>query len=291
VRQVIVGAPGCVDPSHFKNTDPKTYNETLKALAAVAKEVATEQGVAFADVHAVMFETLRKADAKWGEPYEFAGRDGFHPGPNGHLAMAFAFLKAMGFDGHIGTITVDLAANTAHATDGHKVLSANAGSVEIESTRYPYCFVSPADKKNEPRSAKTITQVLPFQDELNRFTLVVKGVPSGSSATVTWGAQSKKFTGDQLSKGVNLAAEFVDDNPFSEPFAKLDTAVRNKQGFEIPLIKRLITNIPSLTKLVDDPADLDRVRASAMKRHAKMMADAADAVVPVKHTIKITVGE
>ncbi len=43
-------------------------------------------------------------------------------GPNGHLVMAYAYLKGLGCDGNIGTITVDLDAKKAEATDGHKIV-------------------------------------------------------------------------------------------------------------------------------------------------------------------------
>ena len=36
---------------------------------------------------------------------------------------------------------------------------------------------------------------------------------------VTWGDASKEYPAEQLAKGINLAAEFL-DNPFSEPFRK-----------------------------------------------------------------------
>ena len=72
-----------------------------------------------------MIDAMTKAKAKYGEDYPVGGGDGVHPDANGQLVMAYAFLKALGFDGNIGTITVDLAADKAEATDGHKVVSRN----------------------------------------------------------------------------------------------------------------------------------------------------------------------
>ena len=75
----------------------------------LAREVAEKNGVAFADVHTPMMEAMEKAKAKYGKEYHVAGGDGVHPDDNGHLVMAYAFLKALGCDGDIGKITVDLA--------------------------------------------------------------------------------------------------------------------------------------------------------------------------------------
>ncbi|MDB6018260.1 MAG: hypothetical protein JWR19_2749 [Pedosphaera sp.] len=47
---------------------------------------------------------------KWnyGTNYGIPGNDGVHPHWAGHTVMAYAFMKAMGLNGDIGTFTVDL---------------------------------------------------------------------------------------------------------------------------------------------------------------------------------------
>ena len=42
--------------------------------------------------------------------------------------MAYAVLKAMGFDGHIGSITYDSSTGLSTATAGHRVVSSNLGA-------------------------------------------------------------------------------------------------------------------------------------------------------------------
>src|SRR5688572_8835534 len=132
-RFIVVGSPGAVDFDKFRN-DPaqaEMYNKTLAGMRDIAKEVAAQQGVAFADVYTPMIEAMKPAKAKYGRDYHVCGGDGFHPDRNGHLIMAYAFLKALGCDGDLGTITVNLAGNKAEAVGGHKVLSYNAGAVKV----------------------------------------------------------------------------------------------------------------------------------------------------------------
>src|SRR5206468_7534137 len=165
-----------------------------------------------------MLDVMTKAKAKYGEDYAIAGaKDGVHPDANGHLVMAYAFLKALGCDGNIGTITIDLAGNRADATDGHKIVSAKDGVVEIESTRYPFCVGG--DPKDLNATAGII-EFFPFNQDLNRLMLVVTN-PGAEKIKVTWGATSKEYPAAELAKGINLAADFP-ANPFGEPFKKVE---------------------------------------------------------------------
>src|SRR5687767_4450994 len=230
VRFVVVGSPGAVDTDFFRR-DPRDpsraaemsamYNKTLASLRDIAKQVAKEQGVAFADVYGAMYDAMPRAKEKFGEQYHVCGADGFHPDANGHLLMAYAFLKGLGCDGNIGTITIDAAAKKAEASDGHKVLGEKSGGFEIESTKYPFCFYG---EPKSPSATRGIIEVFPFNEELNRFKLVVKN-PPGDRVTVTWGDASKEFPAADLAKGINLAAEFADANPFSEPFKQVEAEV------------------------------------------------------------------
>jgi hypothetical protein len=130
-----------------------------------------------------------------------------------------------------------------------------------------------------------IIQFFPFNDDLNRFMLVVKDAKGPMK--VTWGNQSKQFTAEQLTKGVNLAAEFL-DNPFVEPFKKVHKAVLAQQTFETPMIKSMIHDVPSFENAVPDHLGTVQAMVDSMTKLDQTMYDTATAgVQPVTHTIKI----
>jgi len=284
-RVVVVGSPGCVDSQTFRR-DPKAaamYNVTLAKLRDIAQATAKDYGMPFANVYDVMLATMAKAKAKYGVNYHVAGGDGVHPSANGQLVMAYAFLKALGCDGDIGTITVDLAGNSAQATDGHTIVAVKGGAVEVESTRYPFCFFG---NPKDVNATSGIIEFFPFNDDLNRLTLIVKGGGNGS-LKVTWGKTSKTFPAAQLAKGVNLAAEFL-DNPFCAPFTTVQNAIRQQQAYETPLIKELINKLPRFQSMVPEEAEaLGRIRTAAAQKGKALFDAAAAAVKPVKHTIRI----
>jgi len=290
VRFIVVGAPGAVDTFYYKNraTSPDVYNHTLADLGQVAKEVAEKEGVGFADVHGAMIDAMAKAKAQNGDDFCVAGMDGVHPTPDGHIIMAYAFLKGLGCDGNIGTITVDMKAGKAEATDGTTVVSYANGAVELESTRYPFCFFG--DNLKDPNSTRSILPFLSFNQDLNRYMLVVKNAPA-KSLKVTWGKQSKTFSADDLAKGVNLAAEFL-DNPFSGPFMAVQQKIADQQAFETVASQQMLHSIPLWSKALPEAQDALAQLPPKIFAKWQSMRDATTAsIVPVKHEIKLEASE
>ena len=296
VKSVVVGSPGAVDTNFFRPGQTMAdkpahvaYNDNLAHLRDIDRSLATEKGQRFADVHAAMVDAMAKANGALGPKYDVCGGDGFHPGPNGQLLMAYAFLKGLGVDGSIGEITVDLAANAAKGTPGQKVAGVKkdgaVAAVEVSSTRWPFCFEGDANSSGGTRS---ILPFVPFNDDLNRYLLRVSGLKT-LAAKVTWGAETKTFTKDQLAAGVNLAAEFP-HTPFDEPFAHFQAAVAEKQNFETFMIKQIVTDF----RLIPDIASDTQAQAAAkvlsdklMKRWEALDQTARERLVPVTFTIRI----
>ena len=280
VKNIVAGSPGAVDTRWFVKGGATAgqYNDNLAHLREIDKKLAAEYHTAFAEVHDEMVKAMAAAKAKLGADYDVCGRDGVHPGPNGHLLMAAAFLKGLGLDGNIGDITVDMQGASA-GSDGHAVTGSH-GVAEITSTKWPF-FLEPEMRK--------ITAFCKFNEELNRYTLRVKNIDS-AKAKVTWGTEAKEFTKEQLAAGINLAAEF-DKSPLDAPFIALVIAVNNKQAYETPMIKGMVTNFRNFAgDAKADPefaAALNTLKQKMMAKQEKLDAEAHAKLVPVKHTIKV----
>jgi lysophospholipase L1-like esterase len=286
--RMIVGGPGPVGTEAWRSKEPDAdqyYNKNLAKLSEIAGRLAITNGFVYAGLHPLMMNVMQEAQLALGKDYRLCGGDGVHPGDNGHLVMAYAFLKAMGLDGAIGTITVDMTGK-ATATEGHRVLSAANGKITVESSRYPFCFFG---KETDPNGTRSILPFLPFNRELNRYMLVVKNLPS-QTAEIKWGDASKTFTKAELEAGINLADAFI-DNPFSGPFLALDRVVSQKQARETRTIKSVITKFRGWK--ADFPDDKEFADATATLRrkllglNAQDAAQARAAVKPVTHTIQI----
>jgi len=296
VQRVVIGSPGAVDTHFFRPGQAmgerpahEAYNDTLAHLRDIDRSLAADTKHAFADVHATMIDAMVKAQGALGSKYDVCGGDGFHPGPNGQLLMAQAFLSALGLDGAIGTVTIDWKSGAEPPTAGHTIVSKNhtagASTVELASTRWPFAFEGDARASGGTRSIVPFT---PFNERLNRFILVVRNLDAPRAA-VTWGQETKEFSRDELAAGVNLASAFQ-VTPFDQPFAALQAAVAQKQAFETTLIKQVVTNFRLVPGIETDPearkaADVlvDRL----MNRWRELDAAAHARVVPVSHTITV----
>ena len=278
--RVLLGSPGIIDTvPHWVKSAAGTQEDLNLALSKfrnIGIQVAGEEKVAFADVYRPMLLADNQADKVNGPEFKVAGKDGVHPNWAGHLVMAYAFLKGMGIDGDLGTITVD-ASGKATATEGHQVVSSDGGKITLKSTKLPFS-PGPGDVKNDDVIRAGLALV-PFDDELNRFILKMDS-PSAADYDVTWGETTKTYTADQLKQGVNLAKDF-ENHPLVPAFKKVWDAVTAKQNYETRQIKELAHG-------PEGSADVDATFDLTEKVHAKLAKALADAKQPAEHVITVT---
>ncbi len=277
--RVVQGSPGTVGkmPSWVKEAlgTIDDLNLSLLELRNIDARLARDEQVAFADVFLSMLVAGFDAQQKYGADYMISGKDGVHPGWSGQLVMAHAFLKALGLDGDIGTITLDLSSGTAEASAGHRVLSASRNKVQLESEKYPFCATGQPDKDSSIRSGMALVS---FNEQLNRFMLVARN-GKAKRYRVTWGDTAKSYTAGELAKGINLADDFH-ENPFSEAFNKVDEAVLKKQTYETKQIKRLFHG-------EEGKVDMDMTVALTEKAREPLARAIKATFRPVRHTIGI----
>ncbi|MCA9186196.1 MAG: SGNH/GDSL hydrolase family protein, partial [Planctomycetales bacterium] len=282
--RVVLGSPGCAGKlATWVRSRAGTLDElnlNLAALRDTAIDVARTEQVAFADVFWPMYQAQVFAPgqhhATADQPYEVAGKDGIHPGWAGHVIMAYAFLRGMGLDGKLAQIEIDLTSHKATASAGHTIESMGEGQFRLVSKRYPFCAAGDIDSDASVRSGMTL---VPFFDDLNQFTLQVNGGDEQKTMVVTWGDESREFSGAELAAGINLAKEFV-VGPFTEAFQRVDAAVAAKQAFETEQVK----------KVFHGPRGKEDFERAVKETEAERspLADAiADAIRPVAHTLTV----
>ncbi len=296
VKSIVVGSPGAVDAYFFRPGQSMgdrpahvVYNDNLAHLRDIDRTLASEVKQRFADVHATMFDAMTKAQEALGKQYDVCGRDGFHPGGNGHLLMAYAFLKSLDLKGDIGEIVIDLNGKST-ASEGHSIKGGSAGNIEIESSRWPFCFQGDETSSSGTRSIVRFTN---FNEDLNRLIVKVKGL-STNNARVKWGEQEKQFTRAQLEQGINLMKEF-DATPFDASFQALLEAIATKQNFETNMIKGSITHLrnmpPELANDVEMKKAVGMMRDRFASRHKELDATVHAVLKPITYKLIVSPAE
>jgi lysophospholipase L1-like esterase len=298
--RVILGSPGDISKvppwTHSGSVTLEQLDLNLCKLRNLDVEIAKQEKVRFADVFWPMFTGDFDGKQRYGADYGIPGNDGVHPHWAGHTVMAYAFLKAMGLDGDLGTFTINLKNNKVKVSDGHQVLSAKDGEYEIQSSRYPFCACAPGgmdasypacgqDPTNSDNSIRSGMTLVPFNQDLNRLTLIVKGMRA-KEYQVSWGDDTRTFTAEELARGINLAMEFP-NNPFSAAFAKVDAAVAAKQAFETKEIKDIFRPTENKSSMEAVAAQTDKVVDQTEQQREILVEAVQSAFVPVTHTIRI----
>lgn len=276
--QMLLGSPGIIDsvPHWVKSAKgtQQDLNFALMRFRNLGVEIAAANKARFADVYQPMLVADWKAGKTYGENFRVAGKDGVHPNWAGHLIMAYAFLKGLGLDGDLGSLTI--LGGEAKGADGHEVKSIAEGKLTVTSKRFPFS-PGPGDVANDD-SIRAGLALVPFDSELNRFTLRIEK-PTAARYAVTWGKETKEYAAADLEKGVNLAADFI-EHPLLDPFRKVWDAAAKKQAYETRQIKELFHG-------PEGAADPDGIAAVTEKVHAKLAADLAASFQPVEHVIEI----
>ncbi len=278
--RVLLGSPGIIDTvPHWVKSAAGTKQDLNLALSRFRNtgiQVAAAEQVAFADLFHPMLLADHAAKKLHGPDFMVAGKDGVHPGWAGQLVMAHAFLKGMGLDGDLGTVTYDASSGKAVTGFGHEVLSAGEGRITLRSTKLPFS-PGPGDAANDD-SIRAGQALVPFDDELNRFILKLQS-PAAAAYEVSWGESTRVYTAEELLKGVNLAKDFH-THPLQPAFKRIWDAVEAKQDYETRQIKMLVHG-------PEGAADLEGTFAVTEKARARLAKAITDARQPAEHVITV----
>ena len=210
-RIVMVGTSPYDETVQLKENTPfKTKNETIKRLVEYQKESAAKNNWEFTDLNAPMVALSQQYQQK--DPaFTLCGSDRIHPDNDGHMVMAYLFLKAQGF---VGKEVADMEIN---ATKKQTVKSENCTISNIKQNgkdlsfdylaeALPYPLDTIARGWGQKKSQAEILKVVPFMDEMNREILKVTGL-KGNYKLLIDNEEIGTWSGEELAKGINLAAE------------------------------------------------------------------------------------
>jgi lysophospholipase L1-like esterase len=186
--------------------DAGVYNETLSRMARGVIDLAHERQLPVIDLLHPMVELQRLAKEK--QPGFTMIPDTIHPDPVGHLVMAYLALRQIEAPRTVGEVVLE--GGSVRATEGATVgdVAAADGSAEFE-LRLPFLpfYV--------PKEARRALELVPFEEELNRFRLRAPGLAKDAQLVLSVdGRTLGTFKAEELARGIDLA--LLDNAPWAQ---------------------------------------------------------------------------
>lgn len=211
IRIVMLGTSPYDETAEIKdNTVFKKKNETIKRIVEYQKESAVKNGWEFTDLNAPMV-ALNQENQKKDPSFTLCGNDRIHPDNDGHMVMAYLFLKAQGFAGK-DVADMEINANKKEAVKTENCTVTNIKKIGKElsfdylAEALPYPLDTIARGWGSKKSQADAIKVIPFMEEMNREMLKVTGL-KGEYKLMIDGEEIGTWNGNDLAKGINLAAE------------------------------------------------------------------------------------
>ena len=132
--------------------------------------------------------------------FTLIGKDRIHPGPMGHLVMAYLFLDQTGAPQDVWRLSIDAKSPKVLDQKNTEVsnLAATPASLSFSNKEMALPFPLIED-------AKAAYDLVPFVDRLNQQVLQIRNLATGNYALKINGTDLGTYSWSDLEKGVNLA--------------------------------------------------------------------------------------
>jgi hypothetical protein len=142
--------------------------------------------------------------------FTLQGADRIHPTNDGHMVMAYLFLKAQGLaNKKVAAVTIDKQTNKV-LTDNCKVTALHTSADKISFSYLANALPYPVDTipqgANSPHASQAdALKLVPFTKEFNQELLCVKGLQAGKYNLQIDGQLIGTWPANDWQKGINLA--------------------------------------------------------------------------------------
>jgi lysophospholipase L1-like esterase len=210
IKKVFIGGSPYDETSKFndKNIFPgKT--QAMNEVVAFQEQAAKKNNWAFVDFYHPMM-VINQREQQQDSTFSLTPGDRIHPDNDGHMVMAYLFLKAQGLAGqpvaimHIdaGTKQVKQAANCKIST---VTGTADGISFGYLAQALPYPLDTISRGWGNRRTQADAMKEVPFMKEFNQEVLQVSGLKAGQYDLLMDGEKVGTYDAAQLNTGINLA--------------------------------------------------------------------------------------
>ena len=289
--RIIFLTPSLFDQTGNQKTDKLTgVNDALKACADADRKLAARLGASLVDFNGPM-EAINRAGQAKDPGFTTVGPDRVHPGPVGHLVMAYLFLKEQGLSSTVAQMEIDAAQSKIVKQDNCRIslLTAKDGGVSFTSLANALPF--PVDSANEKA-----LELVSFTDDLNKEMLKVSGLPRGNYELSIDGRSIRTITAAALNNGINLAT--ISETPQYEQAKEVQSLLTERAYIEGRKLRTfaqvhhlffsdLDTVTPEIERRVlEESLDKMRGHESTWNRYRRGVIESYQKILPEKENIE-----
>lgn len=207
-RVALLGSPPYEENAALKPLVLKGKNSTIQEIVAFQRAEAQKNNWGFLDLNAPMLE-LNTRFQESDSCFTLCGIDRIHPDNDGHMVMAYLFLKAQGLAGlPVAGLTIDAAAKRVTEELNCKVSALKISDKELVFKYLARALPYPVDKVPRSRKAEKsqaeALKIVPFEEEMNREIFRIMGL-KGHYELLIDGQRIGEWPAESLAQGINLA--------------------------------------------------------------------------------------
>jgi len=210
VRKIYIGGSPYDFTSKFsKNNLFPGKAEALGKLVDYQHNAAKKNGWDFVDFYHPM-QTINQREQVKDTSFSLTPNDRIHPDNDGHMVMAYLFLKDQGLANHaVADININASQKKVIKEANCKITNVTGSADNLSfnylanSLPYPTDTISRAwgNHKTQAQGLK----IVPFTQEFNQEMLAVNSLKSGNYTVLIDNEKIGNWSSQQLAKGINLA--------------------------------------------------------------------------------------
>lgn len=211
IEKILMTSSPYDETAKLKSTSYTGKNAAMLKINEFMKASADRNNWGFLDLNGPMTKINQQWQKK-DSTFSLDGKDRIHPEQDGHLVMAYLFLRAQGLAGReVAKMTIDGATGKVQASKYCKIsgLSVSPSSLQFnylaESLPFPVDTIVANGGFGDTKSQGDALKVIPFTKEFNQELLAVKGLKPGNYVVEIDEEKTGQWSSDELSKGINLA--------------------------------------------------------------------------------------
>ena len=207
-RIVLMGGSPYDETAKIENNPFRNKSKAMLRIVDFQRKAAIENGWEFLDLGAPMTE-INEREQKADQSFTLCGNDRIHPDNDGHMVMAYFFLKAQGFKGkEVADIEIDASKSVVKSASNCTIsgLAKTTDGIRFDylAKALPYPLDTVARGWGQEKSQALATKVVPFMEEMNGEILKVNGL-KGNYRLLIDNEEIGTWSADEFSKGINLA--------------------------------------------------------------------------------------